>query len=110
MVPVNFQHVRLAQQLRKLVESHSPNCVAHKHNKWRQILVREDFPPKLRYSENAGFKFSVNNEGEDVNKKPRSRRNMMSTAKATPTITDRGTGDWNQRNYDRFTLSKTQIS
>ena len=34
----------------------------------------------------------------------------MSTAKATPTTTDRGTGDWNQRNYDRFTLSKTQIS
>ena len=34
----------------------------------------------------------------------------MSTAKATPTTTDRGTADWNQRNYDRFTLSKTQIS
>ena len=26
--------------------------------------------------ENADFKFSVNNEGEDVNKKPRSRRNI----------------------------------
>ena len=26
--------------------------------------------------ENADFKFSVNNEGEDVNKKPQSRRNI----------------------------------
>ena len=26
--------------------------------------------------ENADFKFSVNNEGEEVNKKPRSRRNI----------------------------------
>ena len=30
--------------------------------------------------------------------------------KATPTTRDRGRGDWNQRHYDRFTLSKTQIS
>ena len=34
----------------------------------------------------------------------------LGTAKATPTTRDRGTGDWNQRHYDRFTLSKTQIS
>ena len=26
--------------------------------------------------ENADFKFSVNNKGEDVNKKPQSRRNI----------------------------------
>ena len=33
-----------------------------------------------------------------------------STAKVTPTTGDRGTGDWNQRHYDCFTLSKTHIS
>ena len=48
----------------------------HKHNKWLQILAQEDLLPKLLWSENANFKFSVNNEGEDVNKKPRSRRNI----------------------------------
>ena len=62
--------------------------------------------------ENTDFKFSVNNEGEDKT----STRNRgaegtsLSTAKATPTTRDRGIGDWNQRHYDRFTLSKTQIS
>ena len=53
-----------------------------------------DFPPKLLWRENADFKFSVNNEGEDVNEKPRSRENItasLSTAKATPTTRDRGT-------------------
>ena len=30
----------------------------------------------------------------------------LGTAKATPTTRDRGTGDWNQRHYDR-SLSKT---
>ena len=48
----------------------------HRHNKWLQILAQEDLLPKLLWSENANFKFSVNNEGEDVNKKPRSRRNI----------------------------------
>ena len=48
----------------------------HKHNKWLQILAQGDLLPKLLWSENATFKFSVNNEGEDVNKKPRSRRNI----------------------------------
>ena len=38
----------------------------------RKIFHRNS-PP---VSENADFKFSVNNEGEDVNKKPRSRRNI----------------------------------
>ena len=50
--------------------------MTHKHNKWLQILAQEDFPPKLPWSENADFKLSENNEGEDVNKKPRSRRNI----------------------------------
>ena len=50
--------------------------MTHKHNKWLQILAQEDFPPKLLWSENADFKFSVNNEEEDVNKKPRSTENI----------------------------------
>ena len=74
MVPVNFQRVRLAQQSRKL--GLSTSRIQHKHNEWLQILAQEDFPPKLLWSENADFKFSVNNEGEDVNKRPRSRRNI----------------------------------
>ena len=44
--------------------------------KWLQILAQEDFPSKLLWCENADFKFSVNSEGEDVNKKPRNRRNI----------------------------------
>ena len=36
--------------------------MTHKHNKWFQIFAQEDFPPKLLWSENADFKFSVNNE------------------------------------------------
>ena len=62
-----------------------------RHNKWLQILAGEDFPPKLLCSENAEFKFSVNNEGEDVNKKPQSRgaeKTSLSTAKATPKTRD----------------------
>ena len=58
--------------------NHEPNPMqmTHKHNKWLQILAQKDFPPTLLWSENADFKFSVNNEEEDVNKKPRSRRNI----------------------------------
>ena len=48
-----------------------------KHKKWLQVLAQEDFPPKLLWSENADFKFSVNNEGEDVNKKPRRDRKSV---------------------------------
>ena len=50
--------------------------MTHKHNKWLQILAEKDFPPKPLWSEKADFKFSVNNEEEDVNKKPRSRMNI----------------------------------
>ena len=39
-----------------------------------QILAQKDFQPKLLWSENADFKFRVNNEEEDVNNNPRSRR------------------------------------
>ena len=74
MVPVNFQHVRLAQQPRKL--GLSTSRIRRIVSKWLQIFAQEDFPPKIPWSENADFKFSVNNKGEDVNKKPRSRRNI----------------------------------
>ena len=62
--------------------------------------------------ENADFKFSVNNElKEKTSTRNRGAEGTsLSTAKATPTTRDRGTGNWNQRHYDRFTLSKTQIS
>ena len=54
------------------------HAMTHKHNKWLQILAQKDFPPRFLWSENAYFKFSVNNKGEDVNKKPRSRENIAS--------------------------------
>ena len=41
-----------------------------------RTISHANFPPKLLWNENADFKFSVNNEGEDVNKKPQSRRNI----------------------------------
>ena len=63
------------QSLPSVNHEQFPMQMTHKHNKWLQILAQEDFPPKLLWSENADFKFSVNNEGEKVNKKPRSRRN-----------------------------------
>ena len=47
-----------------------------KHNKWLQFLFGEDFSPTPLWNENAALKFSLNNEGEDVNKKPRSRENI----------------------------------
>ena len=53
-----------------------PVQMTHKHNKCLQILTHEDFPPKHLWSENTDFKFSLNNEGKDVNKKPQSRENI----------------------------------
>ena len=50
--------------------------MTHKHNKWLQILTQEDFPRKLPRGENADFKLSMNNEGEDISKKPQSRENI----------------------------------
>ena len=82
--------------LRSVNHEQFPMQMTHitKHNKWLQILAGEDSLPKPLWSENAEFKFSVNNEGEDVNKKPHSRgaeETWLSTAKATPTTRDRGT-------------------
>ena len=45
------------------------------------------FPPKLLWSENADFKFTVNNEGEAVNKKSRSRENQPRSRVLSPTRT-----------------------
>ena len=51
--------------------------ISHANDRQAQkVAPKIDFPPKLLWSENADFKFSVNNEEEDVNKKPRSRRNI----------------------------------
>ena len=83
--------------------------MTNKHIKSLQILAQEYLPPKRLWSENADFKFSVNSEGEDVNKNPRSRRNIASRSEGNAD-NKTGTGDWNQRHHDRFTLSKTQIS
>ena len=86
-----------------------PMQMTHKHNKWLhrlielQILAQKDFPPKLLWSENADFKFSVNNEGL---KEETSTRNRGAEGTSLSTARDRGTGDWNQRHYDR-SLSKT---
>ena len=64
------------QSLPSVNHEQFPMQMIHKHNKWLQVLAHEDFTPKLLWRENADFKFSVNNEGEDVNKKPRSRENI----------------------------------
>ena len=72
----------------------------HKHNKWLQILVQDGFPQNLLRSENADLKFSVNNEGEDVNNKPRSRENVASHREGNAENRrqgNRGTEDWNSR-------------
>ena len=46
--------------------------------------------------ENADFKFSVNNEGEESSTRNRGAEGTsLSTAKATPTTRDRGIGDLN---------------
>ena len=67
-----------------------------KHNKWLQFLSGEDFSPKPLWSENADLKFSVNNEGEDVNTKPPEQREHRLAQRR-------------QRLEIRFILWKTQI-
>ena len=48
-----------------------------------QNLAQEDFPPKLLWNENADFKFRVDNEGEDVNKRRRENIAQHSEGNAT---------------------------
>ena len=74
--------------------------MTHKRNKWLQILVQDDFPENLLRSENADLKFSVSNEGEDVNNKPRSRENVAKHREGNAENRrqgNRGTEDWNSR-------------
>ena len=71
------------------------NDTEHQAQQVAANLCGEDFPPKLFWSENADFKFSVSNEGKDFNEKPQSRgaeRTSLSTTKATPTTRDRNRG------------------
>ena len=96
-----------------------PMQMIYKHNKWLQILAEGDFPPKLLCSENADLKFTVNNEGEDVNKKRRSRENIVyilaqRRQRRQQEIENLTEEQRNRRleyqsHYDRFTPWKTHI-
>ena len=71
------------------------NDTEHQAQQVAANLRGKDFQPKLLWSENADFKFSVSNEGKDFNEKLHSRgaeRTSLSTAKATPTTRDRNRG------------------
>ena len=113
MVPVNFQHVRLAQQPRKLGLSTSRirRIVSHTST----TSGSKSSPRKIFHRSSSGARTPTSNSACTTKEKTSTRNRgaegtSISTAKATPTARDRGTGDWNQRNYDRFTLSKTQIN
>ena len=54
--------------------------------KWLEILAGEDFSQKLHWSDKADLKFSVNNEGEDVNKPPCHRERLPSEEEAVNKI------------------------
>ena len=100
------------QCLQSVNHEQFPMQMTHKHSKWLQILAQEDSPPKLLWSENADFKFSVNIEGEDVNKKLRRRENRLAQRRQLrqqETEKQRYRRLEYQRHYDRFTLWKTQI-
>ena len=72
-------------------------------------------PRKIFYRNSSGARTLTSNSAWTTKEKTSTRNRgaegtSLSTAKATPTTRDRGIGDWNHRHYDRFTLSKTQIS
>ena len=73
---VVFIHRLWNKCLQSVNHDQFPMQMTHKHNKWLQILTQEDFPRKLPRGENVDFKFSMNNEGEDISKKPQSRENI----------------------------------
>ena len=73
---VVFIHRLWNKCLQSVNHDQFPMQMTHKHNKCLQIPIQEDFPWKLPPGENADFKFSVNNEGEDNNKKLWSRENI----------------------------------
>ena len=77
-----------------------PKQITHTDNKWLEILDEGDFPPKVLWGQNADLRFTVNNEGEEANKKPRSRKNIAQHSEGNPDNKrqrNRGTGDWNIR-------------
>ena len=49
------------------------NDTEHQAQQVAANIRGKDFPPKLLWSENADFKFSVSNEGKDFNEKLQSR-------------------------------------
>ena len=65
------------------------------------------FPPKLLWSENADFKFSVNNERRRSQQETAEQKEHRLAQRRQRRQQETGTGDWNQRHYDR-SLSKTQ--
>ena len=70
-------------------------------------------PREIYYRNSSGARTPPSNSAWTTKEKTSTRNRgaegtSLSTAKATPTTRDRGTGDWNQRHYDRFILSKTQ--
>ena len=70
-------------------------------------------PRKIFHRNSSGARTPTSNSAWTTKEKTSTRNRgaegtSLSTAKATPTTRDRGTGDWNQRHYDRFILSKTQ--
>ena len=68
-------------------------------------------PRKIFHRNSSGARTPTSNSAWTTKEKTSTRNRgaegtSLSTAKATPTTRDRGTGDWNQRHYDR-SLSKT---
>ena len=99
------------QSLPSVNHEHFPMQMTHKYNKW---LLRAPNPRPERFSTETPLK---RERWLQIQREQRRRRRQqqtaeqkegtsLSTAKATPTTRDRGTGDWNQRHYDRL-LSKT---
>ena len=76
-------------------------------------------PRKIYYRNSPGARTPTSNSAWTTKEKTSTRNRgaegtslsgpfSLSTVKAMPTTRDRGTGDWNQKHYDRFILSKKQ--
>ena len=97
------------QSLLSVNHEQFPMQMKHKHFRCKTS------PRKIFHRNSSGTRTSTSNSAWTTKEKTSTRNRgaegtSLSTAKATPTTRDRGTGDWNQRHYDRFTLWKTQIS
>ena len=111
---------------------HGAFCVSRQHRlcrRWprfwcvysssvKQSLLsvnHEQFPMQIFHRNSSGTRTPTSNLAWTTKEKTSTRnrgaeRTSPSTAKATPPTRDRGTGDWNQRHYDRFTVWKTPTS